>query len=454
MSDLDRSRPPARGTFKDFDFPAVDRRKLSTGLDLRVAQLHRLPVVSLNLFMRAAESALGPDAAGLAVATADTLEGGTKKRSGSALAEALEGIGARFSASAGWEGTSLSLSCLADRLPEALAVVAEAVLTPGFPEAEVARVREQQLAAIRQRLMDPGSLATDSANQRFFADGVPYGRRVEGGAESVQALGPKGMTGWAEANYRPGRGGLVVAGDVDPGEVEAMVLEHFGEWTGEPANLPDFEVRPRTRERRIRVIHRPGSVQSEIRIGHVGTTRSDRHYYALSIANMVLGGMFTSRLNLNLREKHGFTYGVRSRFTLRTSPGPFRVSTAVGNDVTAPAVREIMHELTRMADEGPTEEEVVAARDYAAGIFGLQLETAGQVATRVSQLVVYGLPDDHFDEYRERIRSVDVAAAKEAAGVHIRPEEAQIVLVGDADAVAGDLEALDLGPVEIVRPEE
>ncbi len=168
---------------------------------------------------------------------------------------------------------------------------------------------------------------------------------------------------------------------------------------------------------------------------------------------MVLGGMFTSRLNLNLRERHGFTYGVRSRFAFRTSPGPFQVSTAVGNDVTAAAVREIVHELTRMAREGPDEAEVAAARDYAAGIFGLRLETAGQVATRVSQLVVYGLPDDHFDGYRERMRSVDVASAAAAAARHIRPEEAQIVVVGDADAVADDLDALGLGSMEVVRPD-
>lgn len=229
-----------------------------------------------------------------------------------------------------------------------------------------------------------------------------------------------------------------------------MVLDNFGAWTGEPANLPDFDVEPRTRERRVHIVHRPGSVQSEIRVGHVGTTRTDPDYYALSIANMVLGGMFTSRLNLNLREKHGFTYGVRSRFTFRTHPGPFQVSTAVGNDQTAPAVREIIAELTRMAGEGPTEEEVRAARDYVAGIFGLRLETAGQVATRVSQLVVYGLPDDHFDGYRERMRRVDVRAAAAAAARHIRPQEAQIVLVADADAVASEVEALDLGPVEVV----
>lgn len=452
MTDLDRSRPPARGTFEDFDFPPVDRRALPTGLDLRVAELRRLPVVSLNLFMRASESALSSKNAGLAVVAADTLEGGTKKRSGSDLAEALEGIGARVSTSAGWEGTSVSLSCLADRLPEALGIVAEAVLEPSFPDDEVRRVLSQQLAAIRQREMDPGSLATDQAQRRYFAPEVPYARRVHGTTESVGAMGRSDMLGYAEANYRPGRGGLVVAGDVDPGEVEAMVRDSFGAWTGDPANEADFRVEPASRERRVHIVHRPGSVQTEIRIGHVGARRSDPDYYALSIANMVLGGMFTSRLNLNLRERHGFTYGVRSRFTFRSSPGPFQVSTAVGNDVTAPAVREIMHELTRMADEGPTEAEVIAARDYAAGIFGLQLETAGQVATRVSQLVVYELPDDHFDRYRDRMRAVTVEAATEAARRHIRPQEAQIVLVGDADAVGDEVEALGLGPVEVTRP--
>ncbi|MDX1646144.1 MAG: pitrilysin family protein [Longimicrobiales bacterium] len=450
MSALDRSTPPARGSFEDFAFPTVQRRELPTGLDLRVAQLRRLPVVSLTLFMRAAESALSPDNAGLAVLAADTLEGGTKRRSGSDLAEALESIGARMSASAGWEGTSVSLSCLADRLPEALTILAEAVLNPSFPEDEVRRVRDQQLAAIRQREMDPGSLATDEAQKRYFAPDVPYARRVQGTTDGIGGTGRDEMLAFADANYRPGRGGLVMAGDVDPAEVRAMVLDSFGGWTGTPANLPDFEVEPDVRERRIHVVHRPGSVQSEIRVGHVGARRSDPDYYALSIANMVLGGMFTSRLNLNLRERHGFTYGVRSRFTFRSSPGPFQVSTAVGNEVTAPAVREIVGELVRMADEGPTEAEVTAARDYSAGIFGLQLETAGQIGTRVSQLVVYELPDDHFDHYRGRMRAVTVESAADAAGRHVRPHEAQIVLVGDADVVAAPVEALGLGPVEVV----
>lgn len=447
---VDRSVPPVSGALRDFSFPHVDRLRVSNGLDLRVGRMNRLPIVSMTLFIRANEAALGLDAAGLAVLTADTLEGGTSKRSGSELAGALERIGARVSASAGWEGTTVGLSCLAERLPEAMAIIAETVLQPAFPEDEVERARDQQLAQIRQRAMDPGALATDSARARYFAEGVPYGRAVDGTEASVAAVSRDGMRGYVDANYRPEGGGVIVVGDVEPTEVLALVEDHFGGWTGAPASRPDFEVRPASKERRVFVVDRPGAVQSEIRVGHVGVARSVPDYYPLSMANMVLGGMFTSRLNLNLRERNGFTYGVRSRFTFRSRPGPFQVATAAGTDVTVAAVREIVHEVETMAEGGPSEAELSAARDYAAGVFGLQLETAGQVANRISQLLVFGLPDDHFDRYRDAVRSVTRDEAAQAAKRHMRPGEAQIIVAGDAESVAPGLEELGLGTVEVV----
>ncbi len=451
MSVLDRSAQPASGALRDFSFPTVDRKALDNGLDLRVARMNRLPMVNVSLFMRASEDALGPDRAGLAVLTADALEGGTKKRSGSELAESLEKIGARVSASAGWEGTTVGISCLADRLPEAFAIMAETVRESSFPDDEVRRALDQQRATIRQRRMDPGALATDSARAAYFAPEVPYARAVDGTTESIEAMSRDTIRGYVDANYRPEGGGLVVVGDVEVDEVAEMVLAHFGDWAGSPANISDFEVEAATTARRVMLIDRPGAAQSEVRIGHVGASRSTKDYYPLSIANMVLGGMFTSRLNLNLREEHGFTYGVRSRFTFRSSPGPFQISTAVGNDVTAPAVREAMRELRKMADHGPTEDEVAAARDYAAGVFGLQLETSGQVATRVNQLLIYGLPDDHYDRYRDNVRAVTVDAAMAAAAKHMRPLEAQIVVVGDAEVIGQPLEDLGLAAVEVVR---
>ena len=454
MSALDRSRTPESGSLRHFDFPDGTRRRTSNGIDLRVTRMSRLPVVSLNLFMRAGEAALKPANAGLAVFAADALEGGTRSRSGSEWAEALERLGARVSTSAGWEGTSVGLSCLADRLPDALGILAETVLEPDFPEAEVGRAREQILAGLRQRRMDPASLASDSAVARYFAEGAPYARLLDGTPESVAGHGRDDLRGFVDANYRPETGGLVVVGDVDAGEVEAMVADRLGEWTGAPATKQNFTIEAATTSPRVLIVHRPGAVQSEIRIGHVGAARSTPDYFALSMANMVLGGMFTSRLNLNLREEHGYTYGIRSRFTFRSSPGPFQVSTAVGNDVTAPAVHEIMSELRTMAEKGPTDEEVSAARDYAAGVFGLQLETAGQIATRVSQLVIYGLPDDYFDTYRDAVRAVTTEEAAAAAARHIRPGEAQIVVAGDADVIGPPIDALGLGPMEVVAAEE
>lgn len=450
MNTLDRSQPPQSGAIRSFDFPGVDRRALGNGLDLRVALMSRLPVVSVNLFIRSGEAGLSPERAGVCVLTGSALEGGTGRRSGTELAEALESIGARLDVGAGWEGTSIGISCLADRLPQAMALLAETVLQPAFPEDEVDRALEQHIAGIRQRAMDPASLASDEAQKRYFAEAVPYARPVDGTFESMEGVSRNDLRGYVDANYRPDQGGLIVVGDVDAGEVEQMAAEHLGGWTGAPASEADFDVRPASTERRVWVVDRPSSVQSEIRVGHIGIARDAPDYFPLSIANMVLGGVFTSRLNLNLREKNGFTYGVRSRFVHRSRPGFFQVSTSVGNDVTASAVREIVNELDGIAADGPTDDEVAAVRDFAAGIFGLQLETAGQVATRVTQLVVYGLPDGYFHQYRDAVRAVTTADAAGAARRHIRPEEAQIVVVGDADEIVPSIEALELGPIEVI----
>lgn len=454
MTTLDRSRPPERGPIRDFDFPDTERFTLGNGLDLRVARVARLPLVSLDLFMRGGEQDLGEDKAGLAVLAADALDGGTRRRSGTDLAEALERLGARVSAFAGWEGTTVSLTCLADRLEEAFPLLAELVLEPDFPASEVERARDQRLATIRQRAMDPGSLASDEALRRYFREGVPYARPVDGTEPSVSALSRAALLGYAETAYRPGRhGGLVVAGDVEPAEVTALVDRHLGSWSGDPGEGPAFEALPATRERKIWVVDRPGSVQSEVRVGHVGTARDTEDYFGLLVGNMLLGGTFTSRLNLNLRERNGFTYGVRSRFSFRSRPGPFEVSTAVSNEVTAPAVREIVREMEELAEEGPTSAEVESTRDFAAGVFGLQIETVDQIAARLAQIVVFGLDERYFHDYRGNVRGVTVEGTADALRRHLRPHEAQVVVVGDAAEIAAPLSDLGVGPVEVVRPE-
>ncbi len=450
MSPLDRGNPPEAGAIRPFEFPPVERRELPGGLGLRVARVARLPAVSVRLFVRAGEMALHEDQAGLAVLTGDALEGGTLRRSGTELAEALEQIGARLGVSTGWEGTSVMLSCLADRLEEGMALLAETVLEPDFPEDEVERARNQALAAVRQREMDPGSSASEEAARRYFPAAAPYARPVAGTRASVESLGRDHVRGFADSFFRPRSGGLVVVGDVAVDEIEAIASGPLSRWTGAPPSTEPFSTEPATRERRVVVVDRPGSVQAEIRVGHVGVERSHPDVFALAVMNTLLGGAFTSRLNLNLRERNGFTYGVRSRFALRSHPGPFQVSTAVGTEVTAPAVGEILGELERLVHDGPTEEEVLSSRDYIAGVFPLRVETVAQIASRISELIIFGLEDDYHRTYRDRIRSITTEQAAEAARRHVRPSEVQVVVVGDAESVVSPLEALDIGPVEVV----
>jgi zinc protease len=449
MRATDRSAPPAPAVIRSFEFPDVLGARVPNGLDLRCARLPRLPLVSAVLVLTASESSLDDREAGLSVLGAQALEGGTAHHTAGELAEAMESIGAELQVASGWDATTVAVTCLAERLPRALELIAEVISESTFPDAEVARARDQQLARIRQRAMDPASLANDWTAKLFYASGVPYGRPASGTHDSVAAFDHEIVRSYADRFFRPGGGGLVLSGDVDVNAVAALAERTFAGWTGTPPARREVASTPRFRERTVHVVHRPGSVQSEIRLGYPSVARKHPDYFPLIVANTVLGGAFTSRLNMSLRERHGFTYGVRSRFHFRRGPGPFLVSTSVATDVTAPAVREALAELERFAAAGPDDGEVESARDYIAGVFPLRMETTAQLASRIAELLIFDLPPDHHTRYRDQVRGVTPEAAREASARHVRPEQVTIVIVGDADVVRGPLEALGVGPVEV-----
>jgi len=452
MSSIDRSGPPAPAPLRSFDFPPVTRERLSNGLPLDIATLPRLPLVTAMLVLRAGEDRLGEAQGGLAVLTGDALEGGTEELDGLAFAEALESIGADLSVSTGWDVTTVGLSCLADRLEEGLRLLAAVVRAPAFPEEEVARTQAAQLARIHQLQMDPGGLAGFWTSRTLYAAGEPYARSSLGSAASVESFNRDAVRGFADRYLRPAGGALILSGDVDPAEVQAMAEEVLGDWTGGPGIADPPSGRAASEAPRVIVVNRPGAVQSELRIGHPGAPRDIPDRAALTVGSAVLGGTFSSRLNLNLREKHGFTYGVRARWSWRRGPGPFSISTAVDTGVTADAVREALAETRGIVQSGPTQEEVEQVRDFLAGVFPLQFESTSQVASRIGTQRVFGLPEDEWDSYRDRIRAVEAGSAHDALRRYIHPDRFQVVVVGDAEAVAPQLEALDIGPVEVVEP--
>ncbi|NNM33366.1 MAG: insulinase family protein [Gemmatimonadetes bacterium] len=447
MRDLDRSARPAPSRIRPYQFPDLEARRLDTGLEVMLVRKKDLPMVTALVVLDAGETRVPMDRAGLAALTADVLEGGTERRSGLDWVRALEAEGATFGTGSGWDSTTAAVSCQADRLGEVLPLLAEMVREPAFPEDEVERFRQQRLGTIRQRQMNPAALASDAFSAFLFGDGSPFGRPLGGMEDTVGALGSFDCRGFARKRYGPRDGGLILVGDVEPREAGSLAQECFGDWAAQNEEEPARGL-PARDHAGVLLVHRPGAVQSEIRIGHAGICRTDEQYFTIQVLNLILGGSFTSRLNLNLRERNGYTYGIRSRFLARRSRGPFLVSTAVETGVTGSAVAEIHREISALASEGPSDAEVESARSYLSGVFPLKLETTGQIASQAADLIVYDLERDYYHTYRDRIRAVSVEDVVRAAQTTLRPAELRTVIVGDADAVEAQLEDQSLGPVE------
>jgi predicted Zn-dependent peptidase len=257
--------------------------------------------------------------------------------------------------------------------------------------------------------------------------------------------------------FDPARMTLIVGGDLEGigGDIRSIAESRFGAWarnpTAEAATTP--RVRSARDERIVRLFHRPGSVQTEVRVGHVGLARRIPDFHAVSVMSAILGGLFNSRLNRKLREEKGYTYGAGAGFDMRRGAGPFAARCAVNTDVTVPAIQEMIVELEAMRSAPPTRDELHAARDYLVGVFPLRFETPPAVVGALAGLIIQGLPMDELDRYRSAIDAVTAEAVHAAAEQHIHPEGLAVVLVGDADVILPGLEGADIGPITVEREE-
>ena len=445
-----RAQAPRAGRPRPFEFPPVTRETLPNGLGLLHARQGELPLVTLSLVIDAGGTEEAETRAGLAAMTANALASGTSRRSADQIAWAIESLGIHLEAHAGWDAAYVRMTVPTHRLDEAADLFAEVVRDPVFPADEITRLREQQLAGLLQRRKQPGTLANDAAARAIFFEDVPWSRPLVGMPDTVQALSRDAVAGFHRARYSPRGASLVVVGSIDRAAARALAERCFGSWEGPATSRRTVLVRAASEQPRVVVVDRPGAVQSEIRIGHVGVERTTPDYFPIAVMNTVLGGSFTSRLNMNLREKHGFTYGARSGFTMRRQPGPFLVQAAVANDVTARAVEEALREIGRMREGGATTDELANARDYMSGVMPLQLQTTAQLASRLDDLVVYDLPVDWFAHYRAGIEGVTAEDVLRVAREHVRPDRFAVVVAGAAEQIAPDLEKLGVGPVRVL----
>ncbi|HET7462720.1 MAG TPA: pitrilysin family protein [Longimicrobium sp.] len=451
---LDRAQVPPRGPLRPFHFTPVHRRRLANGLTILVAEQRTFPVVTVDLLLDAGGRAEPGERAGVAVMTTTLLESGAGSLDAEEIAERVDGLGLSLDSGVSWDTGQAGFTCLRARLEAGFELLADLIRRPTFPEAEVERVREERLTTIQQRRGTPSSVADEAQSRWIFAPGTAFARPLGGMEWTVEEIHRGEISAFHARRYRAAGATLVAAGDASVDEIVALAERWFGDWegTGEPS--PPAVVRPRLDQTTIVLVDRPGTVQSEIRIGHIGIERTAPDYAAVTVMNAILGGTFTSRLNLNLRERLGYTYGVSSSFASRRQQGTFGMQTAVQTEVTAHSVSEMLRDMREIREAPVTHAELDDARNFLAGVFPLGLQTTDGVAGKLTSIATYGLPDDYYDHYRDQLLAVTADDVLDAAQRRLWPDRAAVVIAGDAQKIRGELEALDVGPVIVADPAE
>jgi predicted Zn-dependent peptidase len=427
--------------------PKFGRFKLKNGLEVVLAEFHDLPLVELNLVVKSGGAANPPDLAGLADMTRRMLDEGTKTRSALAIADELARLGAVLGGGSGWDSSNAVLSVLTKNLDGALPVFADVVTTPAFDPKEFARVRDNQLQAIARRKDSPPTVASLAFSRVLFGAKHPYGWPMTGVEASLKKMTPADLKRFYEASWRPGNAVLIVAGDVTEAALRPKLEAAFKAWKpGKVAARKLPAPVPASGKTRIFLIDKADAPQSSIRVGLVGIDRKSPDYFPVTVMNMILGGGFY-RLDLNLREAKAWTYGARSSFDARRTPGPFSAGGEFVAAHSAESVSEILKEVNGMRDADVTDAEINRARDQITKSFPARFATRAQVAAQLADLAVYGLPDNYLTEYTKKIRAVTKDEVRRVARKYLDPGRLSIVVVGDQKTLQDPLGKI--APVEV-----
>ncbi|MCU0255905.1 MAG: insulinase family protein [Vicinamibacterales bacterium] len=450
----DRSKPPAPGTPPDVVLPAVHEHALSSGLPVWVVEQHEVPVVRVLLVARAGGDTDPAGRFGAAAMMASMMQEGAGSLDSLGLADAVDFLGASLDVRSGMDSSSVSLGVPVSRLAQALPLMADVVQRPTFPAKELERLRQQALTGLLQVRDNPAALAARAFPRLVFGPTHRYG--TQGSTrETLTALTVDDLKAAHARVFHPSHSLLVVVGDVTAAGVLPLLETHFGSWrgAGPAAAAASVPTAPQLARREIVIVDKPGAAQSQIRIGQVGVARDTPDFFAITVANTILGGAFTSRLNQNLRETHGYTYGASSAFDMRRSAGPFFAGAGVQTDKTAEAVKEFFNEFAAMQKPVPADE-LAKAKNYVALGYPGDFETTGDIASNLASLFVYGLPDDYPSRFVGRTLAVTEAEVAAVAKRHLDASRFVVLVVGDRAAIEAPLKALNLGPVRVMSVDE
>jgi len=450
---VDRSAPPKVGPPPVFRMAPIQRFTLSNGLRVVLLEKHEVPLVQINLVFSTG-SVMDPEGkTGLASMTAAMLTEGAAGRDALALADAIDYLGAHISASSGYHTTSVSLLTPLAKLDSALALHADIALRPTFPPDELERKRKDRLTTLLQWRDEARAQASVMFNRELYGETHPYGASAIGNEQAIRSLSIDDLQRFFSRYYRPNNAFVVVVGDVHVQMMKPRLEAAFGAWKSGPLAPVPFPAIVQKEKRSVTIVDKPGAAQTEIRIGRAGSPRVTDDYYALVVMNTILGGSFSSRLNQNLRETHGYTYGAGSSFAFRLFAGPFLASAAVHTAKTDSALMEVLKELVAIMKPVPAGE-LERAKNYVALGFPGDFQTVRDIALRLEEMMIYELPETYFSNYIDRILSVTGEDVQRVAKKFLDPERMAVVLVGDRKEIQEKIVAMKLGPMQTLAVED
>lgn len=438
FADVDRTKKPDADPAPAASFPDYRTETLPNGLKVFVIEDDRKPTVTFRLIIRSGSIADG-DKKGTAGFVSGLLSRGTEHRDAATFALETDSIGVKIEAASGPDSISAAAGGLTKYTDQMLELFSDAVLHPAFAPEQFARVQRQTLSSLEAQKQQPGSLAEKLAGKVVYGS-FPYGNYLT--PEDVNAIHREDLVAFHKAHFLPNNASLAIVGDVKADAILPLIQKTFGSWQkGEVPALKLPEV-PKLQGLTIHLVDRPGSVQSNIIVLSDAPPRNNPDLPELNVVNATLGGGFSGRLFQNLREKHGWTYGSMSAFDYRKLAGNFEATAETRNEVTGPAVAEILKEITRIREEPAKEEEIALQRQYNVGNYLLSLENTGRTAQRVQDIDLYGLPADFYKTYAKRMSVVTPAQVEELAKKYLTAENVGIVVVGEAKEIKPELEKI------------
>jgi zinc protease len=434
--------PPAPAAPRSANIPKPVEKTLKNGLRVIVVERANMPLVTSTLMIKSGGEVDPANLSGLADMTADLLTKGTKTRSAPEIAQAVEALGGDLNSGASWDSSVISVNVASPKISQAMDILADVVRNPTFKEDEIERLRQQNLDSLQQAMANPGTVANYVAARVVFGDDA-YGHPLSGTPESIQRAKRDDIVALHDKYYRPDNAVLVFAGDIKASDAFKLAERLFGDWAKPSAPLPAMEMKSASDEMsaksRVVVIDMPDAGQAAVVLSRRGLKRTDAEYFRGIVANSVLGGGYSARLNQEIRIKRGLSYGAGSSLSTRRDVGSFTASAQTKNESGAVVAGLLMGELTRLASEPIADTELTPRKAVLTGNFGRNLETTGGLATQVANLALYGLSLDEINNYIKNVQGVSAGDVQKFAGSRIDAKGANLIIVGDSKKFINDL---------------